>query len=139
MAEAITRHLLARRANGRIDVDSAGTHARSGQPPHPEVLRLLDRHGIRRAGLRSRRVTAADLLAFDRVIAMDQENQRDLEALGPSRRGVELLLPLDPDARWVDVPDPYIVGGFPDVFAMLEQACAALVEQLCGGSPDLPD
>ena len=131
MAEAILRHLIAANGQGeRFVVDSAGVAAYPGQAPHAGTLRVLAHHGIEGRDLRSRRVLPADLQTFDLVLAMDRENLRDLRQLGPSRQPVELLLEYVQNEERLDVPDPFIVGGFEEVFELLEESCARLAEKL---------
>ena len=68
----------------------------------------------------------------DLVLAMDEQNLRDLRALGefdPQR--VRLFRDFDP-AGTGEVPDPYFGGeaGFVDVLAMVERTAEAIVEGL---------
>jgi len=131
MAEAILRHRLRRSGReGRIKVDSAGTHAwAAGDPPHPDTLRVLSRNGVEAGTMRARKVTPADLQEFDQVIAMDQENLRFLNGLGPSRNPIELMMGFMPGPTWLDVPDPFIVGGFEEVYEMLDGACEGILSR----------
>lgn len=127
MAEALFRHRVEADGFGdRVEVDSAGIEGWVGAPPHPGTVAVLQRAGISTAGMRGRKVSRGDLQAFDRVIAMDRENLRQLGELGPARHPVELMLRYHPDASRLDVPDPFVVGGFEEVFSLLSAACSGL-------------
>jgi protein-tyrosine phosphatase len=130
-AEAIFRAQV--EADGRGDefeIDSAGTGAwHVGSPADERAAAEARRHGIELTS-RARQVSGGDFEHFDRLVAMDRSNRDDLLDLAPTpeaRAKVELLRD-----REQDVPDPYYGGptGFADVYAVIEQACAALLERL---------
>jgi protein-tyrosine phosphatase len=131
MAEVVFRHQagLAGRAH-EFEVDSAGIGALEGQEPHAGTLVTLGHHGLDGRALSSRRVRPEDLRDFDLVLALDRENLRDLEALGPSSHPLRLLLSYLPDAERLDVPDPFLVGGFEQVYELIDKSCAALLQEL---------
>jgi protein-tyrosine phosphatase len=118
----------------RITIDSAGTgdwHV--GQPPDRRMREAARRRGLQLDG-RARQVTRADFERFDRVIAMDRDNERDLLALAPAsaRHKVGRLRRWDaPDAE-PDVPDPYYGGpeGFDAVLDIVDRCAVALLAEL---------
>lgn len=128
MAEAVFKHLVDRKGlSGQFEVASAGTgfwHA--GEPPHPGTRRVLALHDIACSG-RARQVTPADLQRSDWIVAMDDENYRDLLALGaPAGKLVRLAdYVQDPDVR--EVPDPYYTGGFERVYEIVSEGCERLL------------
>ncbi len=129
MAEALVRHHAARRGAGaQIGVTSAGTQPfHPGGPAHPDTLAVLERHGVDASGLTCRGVEAADFTQFDRILAVDRAVLRRLARHPPGRASLELLLPCGASGA-EDVPDPYLDGRFAEVFALLDDACAGLVE-----------
>jgi protein-tyrosine phosphatase len=136
LAEAVFRHLVSERGwTERFEIDSAGTSGwHRGSPPDPRSTEAARRRGITLAG-GSRKVTAADLRAFDYVIAMDAENLAALDELHAESGGaadVRRLREFEPGADSLDVPDPYYGGprGFDDVHDIVERGCAGLLAHI---------
>lgn len=122
----------------RIGVASAGTAAyHVGDPPDARSAAAAARRGLLVQGA-ARHFVKADFEDFDYVLAMDAENQADLEALAPSREAlsrIRLLRSFDEGeepAGDLDVPDPYYGGdaGFERVLDICEQACRALLAEV---------
>lgn len=128
--EAVARVEFAR-AGLAVAVDSAGTadyHA--GQPPDRRSIAAGAVHGYDLSALRARQIVAADFTRFDRILAADRANLRDLAALRGGR-GTQPALFL-PDA---EVPDPYYGGpaDFERVIELARTGMAALIAELRGG------
>lgn len=88
LAEGVFRHLVAR-AGREADfrIDSAGTFAMEGAPPHPHSVQVAAEHGIRLEG-QSRQLVRHDLTRFDHVLVMDRNNLSELQQLAaPSAFG----------------------------------------------------
>lgn len=138
LAEGVFLH-LAEQANvdDALTVDSAGTGAwHVGERPDPRSLEVAHRHGVELPG-HARRVTEDDFRRFDRIVAMDRANLRDLEAIRPddATAVLELLRDHDPEPGDGEVPDPYYGGddGFDRVYEMVLRSCRVLLEDLSGG------
>lgn len=100
----------AERANMAVEVDSAGTGDwHIGKSPDRRAIATAARHGIDISGLRGRQVSAADFRTFDRLVALDRNNLRDLRAIAPADATAELSLLLDHAGGRAgqDVVDPY--------------------------------
>ncbi len=109
LAEAALRHECAA-AELNIIIDSAGTgdwHV--GQPPDERAQAVAARNGVDIGHLRARQVTASDFHDFGHVIAMDNQNLRDLAAMRPANAVAKLSLFFDhiEDRAGEDVADPY--------------------------------
>jgi protein-tyrosine phosphatase len=133
-AEGVLRHLVAEAGlEERVEVDSAGTISyHSGDPPDRRMRRAASARGYRLEGA-ARQVTTADFEAFDRIVAMDSDNHRELLALRPSSgAAVRLFSDYLPGGQPVDVPDPYYggAGGFDRVLDLLEAGCPRLLRSL---------
>ena len=134
LAESVFKHLLAEvGATARYEVESAGTAGyHVGEAPDERSVAVARKFGVTCAGA-GRQVCEEDFRRFDRILAMDQKNLRDLLARCPAdlRGKVELMRSYDPQGG-EDVPDPYYggPGGFDDVYAMLERSCRRLLETL---------
>lgn len=127
-AEGVLRDLIVREAPFlAIDVDSAGTaDYHIGSPPDPRSQCAALRRGIDLSGLRARQVRREDFQHFDFVLAMDQNNLRELQALCPrnARAQLGLFMSYAPETGRLDVPDPYY-GGDSDFEAVLDLTTAA--------------
>jgi len=127
-AEAVMRHLVAGAGlQDAIEVDSAGTGGwHAGARPDRRATAAARSRGIVLDGA-ARQVTARDFHDFDLLLAMDEDNLRDLLALAPS--GTEHKVR---KLAAVDVPDPYYGGelGFETVLDIVTEACAGLLDEL---------
>ncbi|MDE2405364.1 MAG: low molecular weight phosphotyrosine protein phosphatase [Sphingomonadales bacterium] len=136
LAEAAFRHAAARAGLAAI-ADSAGTgdwHV--GEPPDHRAQVEAWRHGIDISGYRARQVVPADFRRFDFVLALDDQNLRDLEALRPAEAPARLSLLLDhvPGLAGQPVSDPYWgeADAFAETWAQVSAAADALVARLQG-------
>lgn len=117
-----------------IEVDSAGTASyHIGSLADVRSREVAEKHGIRLTH-RARAFTPRDLDAFDYILAMDHQNQKDIlkHVDGVSRATIQLMRSYDPVGRNEDVPDPYHgdMTDFEEVYDMLNRSCAALLEEM---------
>jgi protein-tyrosine phosphatase len=139
-AEAVFREIQQREAPQlAVEVDSAGTHAyHVGSMPDERAIAAAARRGFDMTALRARVVTAADFERFDLVLAMDEQNYRQLRRMAPAaqRERVRLFLDFAPQLARREVPDPYYGGetGFEEVLDLVEEAARGLLTAL--GSRD---
>ena len=71
----------------RLEVDSAGTYGgHAGQLPDPRMREAALRRGYSLTH-RARQVSREDFSQFDRIVAMDASNYRNLCRLAPSSQG----------------------------------------------------
>lgn len=120
----------------RFIVDSAGTGASDrGDPPHPKMRRVAEKHGLALQG-RSRRFQVQDFDDFDWVVVMDEENRVDvlhLARTAEARAKVRLLRDFDPQGgRDASVPDPYFAsgGGYERTYEIIERSVRGLLQSL---------
>jgi protein-tyrosine phosphatase len=135
-AQGVFNKLVEERGlEGRVSVDSAGTHAyHVGEPPDARSARAAANRGIDLSHQRARRVTVQDFHQFDYVLAMDSDNYNHLTAMCPegSEYKLRLFLSFAPHIEIRDVPDPYYGGvtGFERVLDMVEEAARGLLEDV---------
>jgi protein-tyrosine phosphatase len=135
-AEGVFRHALARRAPElSIEIDSAGTHDyHIGEAPDARALAAARRRGIDISQLRARSVAPEDFELFDLILAMDEENLRELKrrTQRAQHERIRLIMEYAPSAARADVPDPYYGGelGFEEVLDLLEEAADGLIDAL---------
>ncbi len=122
-----------RQLTNRVQIDSAGTSSfHIGEPADKRMRVAAARRGIELTS-RARMVHRRDFLEFDVVVAMDQNNYRELMSYAEAVDGKVRMLSDYLDADWPrDVPDPYYGGdeGFDQVLDMLEAACPKLLAEL---------
>ena len=135
-AEAVFRRTVDKAGlNDAIECDSAGTHDyHVGEPPDDRAIAAALRRGIDLSALRARTVHASDFDAFDLILAMDEQNLRELRRRAPAQRHsrIRLMMEFRPDASLREVPDPYYGGpqGFEQVLDLLEEAAEGLLQEL---------
>jgi protein-tyrosine phosphatase len=135
-AEGVFRHVLASRApHLGIEVGSAGTHDyHVGEAPDARSVAAAARRGIDLSRLRARRVRAEDFVDYDLILAMDEDNLRELQRRSPpgQRSRIRLIMEFAPAAVSRIVPDPYYGGerGFEEVLDLLEEAAEGLMQDL---------
>jgi protein-tyrosine phosphatase len=123
-----------------IEIDSAGTGSwHIGERADRRSRQVAAKRGYDLSSI-SRQFEARDFEVFDYVLAMDEQNLRDLSALRrEAGRSLDsppklcLFREFDPTAvRGAGVPDPYYGGdrGFEDVLDMCERACEGLMKRL---------
>ncbi|WP_241242349.1 low molecular weight phosphotyrosine protein phosphatase [Thalassotalea sp. G2M2-11] len=133
-AEAIFRH-KAKEYGLNIKIDSAGTigsHAR--EKPDHRAQKIGMAHGYSFDKIKARKVTVDDFEHFDLILAMDEQNIKDLRKVAPAHLmgKVKLLLDFAEHHDDREVPDPYYGGarGFQYVLALVEDASDGLLSQL---------
>jgi len=130
LAEGIATHKI-QKENLNVIVDSAGTSSwHEGEAPCRNSIEVARVHHIDISMQRSRPVISHDKTAFDYVIALDKQNQTDLEAQG--FQNVYLLGDFG-GYEGADVPDPYYFPGFEGfekVYSMIETAIHDLIEKV---------
>lgn len=117
-----------------IKVDSAGTgDFHIGEKPDKRARAAAKKRGYSLGGLRARQVQAEDFEKFDYILAMDDNNLRDLALRCPKKHMDKLRLFMDfADSNYLSVPDPYYGKGdaFQLVLNLVEEASDALLEHI---------
>ena len=136
-AEGIFRHKVEQAGLAeQVFIDSAGTTSHhSGESPDPRSVEAAASAGYDLGAQRARGVTDHDFAEFDKIVAMDKQNMKNLLSRCPEEYQYKLSLLLQqyaPETGYEEVPDPYYGGqnGFKVVIDLVEQACTALLEQV---------
>ncbi|HEX9766219.1 MAG TPA: low molecular weight protein-tyrosine-phosphatase [Nitriliruptorales bacterium] len=130
--------VAAEQAGLDVQIDSAGTGGwQVGAPPDQRMTAAAAEVGLELRGS-ARKVRPSDFADHDLILAMDEQNRRDLEALAPpdARHRIRMLREFDPRADGdLEVPDPYGGGpdGFRDVVAMVRRAADELARAIAAG------
>ncbi|MFO7847768.1 MAG: low molecular weight protein-tyrosine-phosphatase [Balneolaceae bacterium] len=135
-AEGVFQHLVNSRGLAPyFYVDSAGTSAyHIGESANSNSQKTANRHGMQLKS-RARQFDPDDLEKFDLILAMDNENKRNIEALDPDNKftdKIKMMREYDPEPGNGNVPDPYYGGaeGFERVFDVVKRSCENLLDEL---------
>ena len=135
-AEGVFRHVVAQSGlQDNIHIDSAGTHAyHVGEPPDSRAQLTARKRSIDLSSQRARKVEPDDFHEFDYVLAMDNSNYAELEAICPAGQEQKLRLFLEYSNGFQEreVPDPYYGGdqGFEHVLDLVEDASHGLLASI---------
>ncbi len=135
-AEAVFRErVIAAGLEAHIRIDSAGTGDwHIGRAPDPRTREAGARRGYQIDNQSARQVIPPDFYEFDVVLAMDNTNRADLQAMQPADVNVTLgrFLDYSTAASVKEVPDPYYGGedGFDRVLDLIEGGADGLLDAL---------
>jgi protein-tyrosine phosphatase len=107
-------------------LDSAGTgdwHV--GDPPYGPMQQAAKARGLDLSSLRARQFVTDDFNRFDLIVAMDAQNQADIERLRPQGNNTVVRGMAD-----TDVPDPYYTRDFDGALDMIEAAAKRLLADI---------
>ena len=132
MAEFIMKKLVADAGlSDQFQIDSAATSTEEiGNPVYPPARRKLAEHGISCAGKTARQLTQRDYQYYDHLIAMDQNNIRNMMRMlgGDPDHKIDLLLSFTDNPR--DIADPWYTGNFDATWRDCLAGCTALLQEL---------
>ncbi|GAA0598070.1 low molecular weight protein-tyrosine-phosphatase [Virgibacillus siamensis] len=134
MAEAVFRDLVEKdNLSDEIIVDSAGIGPwHNGEPPHEGTRNMLDNLSISYKDMKARQVHTEDWRDFDYMIAMDEQNIRDLRDINDETGEVTIAKLMDfvKDPDDVNVPDPYFTGNFDYTYNLISNGCNELLNDI---------
>ena len=134
LAEGILKH-KAKQAELDWEVDSAGTgNYHIGSAPHHLSQKVAKVKGVDICDQKARQFRKEDMLQFDKIYVMDSANYNDVRRMSKElwdEKKVDLLLNELYPHRNINVPDPWFGGeeGFHEVYAMIEEACDAIIKK----------
>ena len=135
-AQGVFENLIARNGlSNQFKIDSAGTHAyHIGQKPDRRSQFFAKQRKIDLSKQRARQVCQDDFAIFDYIIAMDDDNYQNLQAICPAQyQGkVHKMMDFSTNTHYTVVPDPYYGGeqGFDLVLDLLENASVGLFDTI---------
>lgn len=125
MAEAILRDKIQKEnLSNKIEVDSAGIAGwHTNKPPHQGTRQLLDQMKISYKGMKARQIHKNDFVNFTYIIAMDDQNIRDLKIEYQEIGDVVIAKLMDfvKEATEVNIPDPYYTGDFDYTYTLVSE------------------
>lgn len=147
IAAALVTHLASQRPSlqNKIHIESCGTAGyHVGEKPDERSVRVLKKHGVP-INSRARQLRLNDFTEFTHIIAMDEDNLRNINRIKSSKSTAQISLfsshirsssKFDKSNRSLgkSVPDPYYGGldGFEEVYRMCEEFGEGLLDELEG-------
>ena len=134
LAEGILQH-KAWQAGLQWTVESAGTGTwHIGQPPHHFSQKIATMNGIDISRQRCRQFRKEDMLRFDLIYVMDENNYDDIKMMSRelwNENKVDFLLNELYPGESRNVPDPCsgTESDYHEVFKMIEEACDKIIEK----------
>jgi len=131
-AEGVFRHKLNQAGirDGYLEnifIDSAGTGAyHIGAKADKRSRQTALKYGVDLDNLRARKITRQDFTDFDHILAMDQQNIRDMKKICPPDKHHKIKLLMEYAEGYPDiteVPDPYTGSreGFDEVYEIISR------------------
>lgn len=125
MAEAILKDQIKKdNLSNKIEVNSAATSSEEiGNPPHPNVRTILDKHHLDYSGMYATQIEAKDFDKYDYIIGMDKENMDNLMHWSPKDdlQKIHLYLNIDDQKSDHEIPDPWFTGKFEQTFEVINK------------------
>lgn len=133
-AEAVFRHKVLS-SNLKLTIDSAGTTgAHSREKPDHRAQKIGQARGYSFDKIKARKVKVNDFEKFDLVLAMDEQNIKELNKIVPEeyKNKIKLFLDFAENFDESEVPDPYYGGakGFEYVLDLVEDASDGLLRKM---------
>ena len=125
MAEYILKDMVEKAGRaGEFEIASAATSTEEiGNDIYPPAKRILTQKGIKFNSRQARQITRQDYDYFDFIIAMDENNLRNLKLLLGEDTEHKISLMMDYAGKHRDVADPWYTGDFETTFRDITEGC----------------
>ena len=132
MAEFVMKHLVAEAGlSDQFEIASAATSTEEiGNPVYPPAQRKLAEHGIGCEGKTARQMTRDDYRYYDKVVAMDRNNLRNLRRMFGDDTEHKISLLMDHTRHPGDVADPWYTGDFEATWCDVLEGCRGLLDEM---------
>lgn len=132
MAEFIFKDLVKKhRAEGEFEIRSAATSTEEiGNPVYPPAKAKLAEHGISCKDKTAVQMTKSDYDYYDKIIAMDRYNLRNMQRFVGNDEKNKVSLMMDYTDRRGDVADPWYTGDFDTAWNDIFDGCIGLYAAL---------
>ncbi|MBE6346582.1 MAG: low molecular weight phosphotyrosine protein phosphatase [Lentimicrobiaceae bacterium] len=132
MAEFVMKDIVRQMGiEKQFEIASAATSREEiGNAVYPPARRKLAEHGISCDGKTSRQITMDDYRHYDYIIAMDQNNLRNLRKMLGEDVDDKISLLMDYTSRPADVADPWYTGDFDATWNDVVEGCKGFITSL---------
>ena len=131
MAEFILKNIVKKNGlDDEFEIESRSTSLEEiGNDIYPEAKKVLDKYNIPYQKRAAKQITASDYKYFDYIIAMDDNNIRNIKRLisGYNNKIYKLLEFTD---NYKDIEDPWYTRDFEKVLNEIYDGCLALFKSL---------
>ncbi|MGO3006273.1 MAG: low molecular weight protein-tyrosine-phosphatase [Lactococcus cremoris] len=128
MAEFVMKNLVLKSEHeSEFIIESRATSSwEHGNPIHSGTQEKLREQGIDfDIHKSSQKITSTDFYAFDKIIAMDESNLKNLRDMAPAGTAHKIEMLLDND-----VPDPWFTGDFQETYQLVNAGCKKLLDKI---------
>lgn len=134
MAEYVMKDMVKRAGlASRFEIASAATsYEEIGNPVYPPAKRELQRHGIGCAGHAARHLEREDYDYYDYLVGMENVNLHNMARICGGDPDGKIRLLMSFAGRDEAIDDPWYTGRFGEVYAQIEEGCAAMLRELMG-------
>lgn len=132
MAEFVLKHKVSQLGiSDEFEIASVATSTEEiGNPVYPPVRELLNKHHISCKGKVARQISKHDYQYYDHIIAMDNNNLRNLNRILGSDTSQKISLLMDYTETHRDVADPWYTRDFEKTWDDVQRGCDGLLEFL---------
>ena len=132
MAEYILKDIVEKAGKAdEFEIASAATSTEEiGNDLYPPARRTLFKHGIKYGYRHARQITMDDYRHYDHIIAMDENNLRNLRRLLGEDVDGKISLMMDYAGKHRDVADPWYTGDFEKTYDDITEGCEAFLKTL---------
>ncbi len=132
MAEFVMKDLVNKAGlSDNFYIESAATSREEiGNDTDPRTKRKLTEMGVPFARRKARQMTKADYEEFDYIIAMDDNNIRNMMRIIGSDPDDKVAKLLEFAGKTEGIADPWYTGNFDETWDDVLEGCSALLEQL---------
>ena len=132
MAEYILKDIVEKAGKAdEFEIASAATSTEEiGNDLYPPARRTLFKHGIKHGYRHARQITVDDYRHYDHIIAMDENNLRNLRRLLGEDVDGKISLMMDYAGKHRDVAGPWYTGDFEKTYDDITEGCEAFLKTL---------
>ena len=132
MAEFILKDMVEKAGRaGEFEIASAATSTEEiGNDIYPPAKRILTQKGVKFESRRARQITRKDYDYYDFIIAMDENNLRNLKRMLGEDTEHKISLMMDYAGKNRDVADPWYTGDFETTFNDITDGCMGFLASL---------
>ena len=130
MAEFILKDMVEKAGRaGEFEIASAATSTEEiGNDIYPPAKRILTQKGIKFNSRQARQITKPDYDYYDFIIAMDDNNIRNLKRLLGEDTENKISLMMDYAGKHRDVADPWYTGDFETTYNDIVEGCRGFLK-----------
>ena len=130
MAEFILKDMVEKAGRaGEFEIASAATSTEEiGNDIYPPAKRILTQKGIKFNSRQARQITKHDYDYYDFIIAMDDNNIRNLKRLLGEDTENKISLMMDYAGKHRDVADPWYTGDFETTYNDIVEGCRGFLK-----------